>query len=92
MIPGVLAAASDADRATIADLAVILVSAAVVAVFMQPVRLAATPACLNTGTVIDRTRPASAWNPRRRAGRDGGSGERTGPGRRPGSAARRILR
>ena len=39
MIPGILAATSHADWAIITDLAVILASAAVVAVVMQPMRL-----------------------------------------------------
>ncbi len=52
MIPSILAAASDTDWAIITDLVVILVSAAVVAVFMQPMRLAAIPAYLIAGTFI----------------------------------------
>ncbi len=52
MIAGVLAAASHADWAIITDLVVILVSAAVVAVVMQPMRLAAIPAYLIAGAVV----------------------------------------
>ena len=52
MISGTLAAASDADWAIITDLVVILVSAAVVAVVMQRMRLAAIPAYLIAGAVI----------------------------------------
>ncbi|MHC4091575.1 MAG: cation:proton antiporter domain-containing protein [Planctomycetota bacterium] len=52
MIPSTLAAASDTDWAIITDLAVILASAAVVAVVMQRMRLAAIPAYLIAGAVI----------------------------------------
>ena len=52
MIPTILAAASDTDWAIITDLVVILVSAAVVAVVMQPMRLAAIPAYLIAGAFI----------------------------------------
>ncbi len=52
MIPSVLAAASDSDWAIITDLVVIVVSAAVVAVVMQPMRLAAIPAYLIAGAII----------------------------------------
>ena len=52
MIPSILAAASDADWATITDLVVILVSAAAVAVVMQPMKLAAIPAYLSAGAVV----------------------------------------
>ena len=52
MIPSVLAAASDTDWAIITDLVVILVSAAVVAVVMQPMRLAAIPAYLIAGALV----------------------------------------
>ncbi len=52
MISSTLAAASDADWAVIMDLVVILVSAAVVAVVMQPMRLAAIPAYLIAGAFI----------------------------------------
>ncbi len=52
MIPSILAAASDTDWAIITDLVVILVSAAVVAVVMQPMRLAAIPAYLIAGALI----------------------------------------
>ncbi len=52
MIPSTLAAASDTDWAIIANLSVILVSAAVVAVVMQRMRLAAIPAYLIAGAVI----------------------------------------
>ncbi|MCH9002451.1 MAG: cation:proton antiporter, partial [Planctomycetes bacterium] len=52
MIPSMLAAASDADWAIITDLVVILVSAALVAVVMQPMRLAAIPAYLIAGAFI----------------------------------------
>jgi CPA2 family monovalent cation:H+ antiporter-2 len=48
----VLATASDADWAIITDLAVILASATVVAVVMQPMRLAAIPAYLIAGALI----------------------------------------
>ena len=44
MVSSILAAASDTDWTIITDLVVILVSAAVVAVVMQPMRLAAIPA------------------------------------------------
>ncbi len=47
-----LVAASDADWAIITDLVVILVSAALVAVVMQPMRLAAIPAYLIAGAVV----------------------------------------
>ena len=52
MLAGVLATAADTDWTIITDLAVILVSAAVVALVMQPVRLAAIPAYLIAGAVI----------------------------------------
>ncbi|UCC32108.1 MAG: cation:proton antiporter, partial [Phycisphaerales bacterium] len=52
MISSMLAAASDTDWAIITDLVVILVSAAVVAVVMQPMRLAAIPAYLIAGAVV----------------------------------------
>ncbi len=52
MIPSIMAAASDTDWAIITDLVVILVSAAVVAVVMQPMRLAAIPAYLIAGAFI----------------------------------------
>lgn len=52
MIAGILAVASDTDWAIITDLVVILVSAAVVAVVMQPLRLAAIPAYLIAGAVV----------------------------------------
>ena len=48
----ILAAASDADWAIITDLVVILVSAALVAVAVQPMRLAAILAYLIAGAVI----------------------------------------
>ena len=52
MIPSTLAAVSDTDWAIITDLVVILASAAVVAVVMQPMRLAAIPAYLIAGAVV----------------------------------------
>ena len=52
MIPSLLAAASNNDWAIITNLVVILVSAAVVAVVMQPMRLAAIPAYLIAGAFI----------------------------------------
>ena len=52
MIPSILAVASDTDWAIITDLVVILVSAAVVAVVMQRMRLAAIPAYLIAGAVV----------------------------------------
>ena len=52
MNTSLLAAASDTDWAIITDLVVILVSAALVAVMMQPMRLGAIPAYLITGAVI----------------------------------------
>ena len=52
MLAGLLATAADTDWTIITDLAVILVSAAVVALVMQPVRLAAIPAYLIAGAVI----------------------------------------
>ncbi|MHC4696787.1 MAG: cation:proton antiporter domain-containing protein [Planctomycetota bacterium] len=52
MITSTLAAASYTDWAIITDLAVILVSAAVVAVVMQPMRLAAIPAYLIAGAMV----------------------------------------
>ncbi len=52
MTSAILAAASDADWAIITDLVVIIVSAAVVAVVMQPMRLAAIPAYLIAGAFI----------------------------------------
>ena len=52
MIPSTLAATSDTDWVIITDLVVILVSAAVVAVVMQRMRLAAIPAYLIAGAVI----------------------------------------
>ena len=52
MISSILAAASDTDWGIITDLVVILVSAAAVAVVMQPMRLAAIPAYLIAGAVI----------------------------------------
>ena len=52
MFSTILAAASDTDWAIITDLVVILVSAAVVAVVMQPMRLAAIPAYLIAGALI----------------------------------------
>ena len=52
MISSMLAAASHADWAIITDLVVILVSAALVAVVMQPMRLAAIPAYLIAGAFI----------------------------------------
>ncbi len=61
MIPSILATASHTDWAIITDLVVILVSAAVVAVVMQPMRLAAIPvssgdSCfIGTVTRLDRT-------------------------------------
>ncbi len=52
MIPSILAVAPDTEWVIITDLVVILVSAAVVAVVMQPIRLAAIPAYLIAGAVI----------------------------------------
>ncbi|MCH7592844.1 MAG: cation:proton antiporter, partial [Planctomycetes bacterium] len=52
MIPSILAAAPDTDWAIITDLVVILVSAAVVAVVMQRMRLAAIPAYLIAGALV----------------------------------------
>ncbi|MFQ5494671.1 MAG: cation:proton antiporter [Phycisphaerae bacterium] len=52
MNSSLLAAASTTDWAIITDLVVILVSAAVVAVVMQPMRLAAIPAYLIAGAVV----------------------------------------
>jgi Kef-type K+ transport system membrane component KefB len=52
MISSTLAAVSDTDWAIITDLVVILVSAAVVAVVTQPMRLAAIPAYLIAGAVV----------------------------------------
>lgn len=52
MISHMLAAASDADWAIITDLGVILVSAAVVTVVVQPLRLATIPAYLIAGALI----------------------------------------
>ena len=52
MLAGTLASASGTDGAIIMDLVVILVSAAVVAVVMQPMRLAAIPAYLIAGAFI----------------------------------------
>ncbi len=52
MIPSILAAVSDTDQAIVTDLVVILVSAAVVAIVMQPTRLAAIPAYLIAGAFI----------------------------------------
>ena len=49
---GILAAASDIDWAIITNLVVILVSAAIVAVVMQPMRLAAIPAYLIAGALV----------------------------------------
>ncbi len=51
-IHSILAVASDTDWAIITDLVVILVSAAVVAVVMQPMRMAAIPAYLIAGAVV----------------------------------------
>jgi len=72
MIPGVLAAASDADWAIITDLVMIFASAAGVAVLMQPMRLAAIPAYLNAGTAIARRALGLGVEPQRRAGSDWG--------------------
>ena len=52
MLAGTLASASGSDGAIITNLVVILVSAAVVAVVMQPMRLAAIPAYLIAGAFI----------------------------------------
>ena len=52
MISSMLAVASETDWAVITNLVVILVSAAVVAVVMQPMRLAAIPAYLIAGAVV----------------------------------------
>ncbi len=52
MISTIVAAASDTDWAIITDLVVILVSAAVVAIVMQRMRLAAIPAYLIAGAFI----------------------------------------
>jgi len=52
MIPSILATASETDWAIITDLVVILVSAALVAVIMQPMRLAAIPAYLIAGAIV----------------------------------------
>ena len=52
MISCTLAAVSDTDWAIITDLVVILVSAAVVAVVTQPMRLAAIPAYLIAGAIV----------------------------------------
>ena len=52
MIPTLLATASDTDWAIITDLVVILVSAAVVAMVMQRIRMAAIPAYLIAGAFI----------------------------------------
>ncbi len=52
MISSILATASDTDWVIITNLVVILVSAAVVAVVMQPMRLAAIPAYLIAGAFI----------------------------------------
>jgi hypothetical protein len=52
MIPSTFAAASDTAWAIITGLVVILVSAAIVAVVMQPMRLAAIPAYLIVGAVV----------------------------------------
>lgn len=52
MISSILAAASDADWTIITNLVVILGSAAVVTLVMQPMRLAAIPAYLIAGAVV----------------------------------------
>jgi predicted Kef-type K+ transport protein len=53
----ILASASDTDWAIITDLVVILVNASIVAIVMQPMRLAAIPAYLIAGALVGPRTP-----------------------------------
>ena len=60
MIPSTLAAASDVDWGIITGLVVIMVSAAIVAVVMPPMRPATIPACLIAGGIVGPRAPGLA--------------------------------